>query len=64
MLYIGLDVGGTTFKAGVVNEQGEILSKAAYPTMIELPYQEIIANMAKLCLKVVDEEGVTLDQIK
>ena len=64
MLYIGLDVGGTTFKAGVVNEQGEILSKAAYPTMIELPYQEIIANMAKLCLKVVDEAGVTLDQIK
>ena len=27
MYYIGLDVGGTTFKAGIVNEQGTILHK-------------------------------------
>ena len=28
MMYIGVDLGGTGIKAGVVNEQGEILSKA------------------------------------
>ena len=37
MMYIGLDVGGTTFKAGVVNEKGEILCKDAMPTGIERP---------------------------
>lgn len=63
MKYIGLDVGGTTFKAGVVNEKGEILCKDAFPTMIERPYQEIIANMAKLCRKVAADAGVGLSEI-
>ncbi len=63
MLYLGLDVGGTTFKAGVVNEQGEILHKAAYPTMIELPYQQIIENMANLCRQVVADAGVEMKDI-
>ena len=49
MYYIGLDVGGTTFKAGVVTEDGRIVHKDAMPTGIERPYQEIIADMAALC---------------
>ena len=63
MMYIGLDVGGTTFKAGVVNDKGEILCKDAYPTMIELPYQQIIENMAKLCRKVAADAGVDMCDI-
>ena len=63
MLYIGLDVGGTTFKAGVVNEKGEILTKDAMPTGIERPYQEIIADMAALCKKVAADAGVAMEDI-
>ena len=63
MLYIGLDVGGTTFKAGVVNEKGEILCKDAMPTGIERPYQEIIADMAALCKKVAADAGVEMKDI-
>ena len=63
MMYIGLDVGGTTFKAGVVNDKGEILCKDAFPTMIELPYQQIIENMAKLCRKVAADAGVDMRDI-
>jgi len=63
MYYIGLDVGGTTFKAGVVNEKGEILVKNAYPTGVERPYQEIIADMAKLCRQVTAEAGLELKDI-
>ena len=37
MLYIGVDLGGTGIKAGVVNENGEILSKGSTPTMKERP---------------------------
>ena len=37
MMYIGVDLGGTGIKAGVVNEQGEILSKGSTPTMKERP---------------------------
>ena len=32
MLYIGVDVGGMSAKAGVVTERGEILNKASCPT--------------------------------
>ena len=48
MLYIGVDLGGTGIKAGVVNERGEILSKGSTPTMKERPYQAIIRDIAAL----------------
>ena len=63
MYYIGLDVGGTTFKAGVVDEQGKILHNAAMPTGIERPYQEIIADMALLCKKVAADAGIAMEEI-
>jgi len=63
MYYIGLDVGGTTFKAGIVNEQGTILHKDAMPTGIERPYQEIIADMAALCKKVAADAGIDMEQV-
>ena len=63
MYYIGLDVGGTTFKAGVVDEQGKILHKDAMPTGIERPYQEIIADMALLCKKVAADAGIAMEEI-
>ena len=63
MVYIGLDVGGTTFKAGVVTEDGKILHKDAMPTGIERPYQEIIADMAALCKKVTAEAGYEMKDV-
>ena len=64
MYYIGLDVGGTTFKAGVVTENGRIVHKDAMPTGIERPYQEIIADMAALCKKVAADAGIEMSEIK
>ena len=64
MYYIGLDVGGTTFKAGVVTEDGRIVHKDAMPTGIERPYQEIIADMAALCKKVAEDAGIPMSEIK
>ena len=64
MYYIGLDVGGTTFKAGVVTEDGRIVHKDAMPTGIERPYQEIIADMAALCKKVAADAGIDMSEIK
>ena len=64
MYYIGLDVGGTTFKAGVVTQDGRIVHKDAMPTGIERPYQEIIADMAALCKKVAADAGIAMSEIK
>ena len=63
MMYIGVDLGGTGIKAGVVSEQGEILSKGSTPTMIERPYEAIIADIAALCERVTAEAGCTMADI-
>ena len=63
MMYIGVDLGGTGIKAGVVNEQGDILSKGSTPTMIERPYEAIIADIAALCERVTAEAGCTMADI-
>ena len=63
-MYIGLDVGGTTIKAGVVNEEGKILYKEAIPTGVDRPYQEIIGDMANLCMHVAEQARVPMDEIQ
>ena len=57
MLYIGIDVGGTTAKAGVVDEAGQILYKSSCKTGIERDFEDIAADMAELCRHIVRESG-------
>ena len=57
VLYIGIDVGGTTAKAGVVDEEGKILSKSVCRTGKERAFEDIAADMAELCRRVVRESG-------
>mgnify|MGYP000355620240 CR=1 FL=1 len=64
MLYIGVDLGGTGIKAGLVDEQGKILSKASCPTGVERGYEAVIRDMAALCVKAVEEGGRSMDEVK
>ena len=57
MLYIGIDVGGTSAKAGVVDESGEILCKASCPTSIERGFEAIAADMVEMCRGLIRESG-------
>ncbi len=63
MMYIGVDLGGTGIKAGVVNQKGEILSKGSIPTQVERGYGPISADIAQLCREVVGKAGFTLADI-
>ena len=63
MLYIGIDVGGTTAKAGVVDENGHILVKSSCKTGIGRGFEDIAADMAELCHRIVRESGHTMDEI-
>ena len=62
MVYIGIDVGGTTAKAGVVDEGGNILYKASCPTGIERSFEDIAADMVALCRRVVHAGGQLLQR--
>lgn len=57
MLYIGVDVGGMSAKAGVVTERGEILNKASCPTGKERGWEAVTRDMCAMVRRMVEESG-------
>ncbi|MBR6030072.1 MAG: ROK family protein [Clostridia bacterium] len=64
MIRIGIDVGGTGIKIGVVDENGHILASEAIPTRIDLPFSEQITQMADCAKRVLAESGFTIDDVQ
>ncbi|MBP3322420.1 MAG: ROK family protein [Clostridia bacterium] len=65
MYRIGIDFGGTNIAVGIVNEQLEVLYKSSLPTKKgERSVDEMVADMATLCLKMVDKVGIGLSQVE
>ncbi len=64
MLYIGIDLGGTGIKAGIVDEKGTILHKDSCPTGVERGYEAVIRDMATLALRAVKDSGHRMDEIR
>ena len=64
MYYVGIDVGGTGLKAGVVNEEGKIISKVSCPTLVERGAEPVVNALANLALKAIEEAGLKLDDVK
>jgi glucokinase len=64
MYYIGVDLGGTNIAAGIVNDKFEIVKKGSTPTKPERGADAIIEDMGALCVKLVEECGLTLDDIE
>ena len=63
MYYIGVDLGGTNIAIGIVNEDFEIVKKGSTPTKPERGADAIVADMAALSRKLVEEMGITMDDI-
>lgn len=64
MYYIGIDLGGTNIAAGIVDESYKIVAKGSVPTKAERPAEEIIADMGALCRKLVEDAGISFDDIE
>ena len=54
---IGIDLGGTNIKAGIVNEENEILLNKQIPTHAGRPAEEVIRDMAGLVDRLIWEGG-------
>ena len=52
MVYIGIDLGGTSVKVGLVDENGKILAKESCPTLVERGAEPVINDMANLSLRI------------
>lgn len=64
MYRVGIDLGGTNIKAGIVNEKYEIIIQDSIPTKVERPYQEIIKDMAELVQSLVRNAKIREDDIE
>ncbi len=62
--YIGIDLGGTNIKAGVVNENYEIIAKSTTKTNCPRAAELIADDMAKVSIKACENAGISIDQIE
>ena len=61
--YIGIDLGGTNIKVGVVSAQGRILAECSTKTLPERPYQELVKDMSLCISHILQQTGLTADDI-
>lgn len=63
MVYLGIDVGGTGIKVGVVDEFGNILAQGETPTLAGRPYGEIVHDMGVCALDVLKQGDYSVDDV-
>jgi len=61
--YIGIDLGGTFIKAGVVDEEYNIIAKASLPTILDTA-DALADQIAKTALLAMEDAKLTIDQIE
>ena len=63
MYYIGVDLGGTNIAVGIVDENYNIVKKGSVPTLADREADAIIADMANLAKKLLEECNISLDDV-
>lgn len=63
MVYMGIDVGGTSVKVGVVDENGTILAQGDTPTLVGRPFEDIVHDIGACGLSTLREGGYTVDDL-
>lgn len=63
MYYLGVDLGGTMIKTGVVDEQFNIIGKSSAPTAMPRPANELVDDIAMAAKEAVANAGLNMDDI-
>ena len=64
MYRIGIDIGGTFVKAGLVAEGGKIVLKSKIPTNIQRPYEQVFADIANQVKKLCEDASVPFEKVE
>lgn len=64
MYYLGIDLGGMSIKAGLCDEDGNILVQESCPTVRDEDGDRITKDMADLCLRVLEKGGVRPEDLE
>lgn len=62
--YIGIDLGGTNIKAGIVSEEGKVLISKSIKTNCPRPVNSIMDDIANLCKELVADFGISFEEIE
>ena len=62
-IYVGIDVGGTNIKAGIVTHSGKSLAKTSLPTEAERGVQHGLGVIYRTVELALTEAGLTLDDV-
>lgn len=61
--YLGIDLGGTNIKSGVVDDEGRVLSKVSVPTEAERGGRAGLERLAEAGHRAVEASGISWDRI-
>ena len=64
LCYLGIDIGGSSIKAGVVTNDGQVLNKRFAPSALEHGLEAGLANLERISREVVAESGVGWEAIR
>lgn len=62
--YVGIDLGGTNIKAGVVTDEGKLLNKVTCKTNADRPMEDIIHDMGRLAADAIKDAGLEVSDIE
>ena len=60
---VGIDLGGTTIKAGIVDEDYRIVKSGAIPTITDRGAEKLIQDMAELVSVLLKEAEISMDEV-
>lgn len=63
MYYLGIDLGGTNIAAGIVDKNFKIVNKGSTPTLVNRDPDLIIKDMGILCMSLLNESGISINNI-
>ena len=61
MVRVGVDVGGTGVKIGVLNKMQEILDWVTIPTRVERPWQEVVRDIARGVVEILEKNAIPIE---
>ena len=61
--YLGVDVGGTNIKAGIVADDGRVIARASVPTDAVKGPDHGVRQMAQAAQQAIKQASLTIDQI-
>src|SRR4051794_683896 len=64
LCYLGIDIGGSSIKAGVVDDSGRLLSKRHVPSALSEGLEAGLKNLEASARAIVAEAGLTWDAIR